>query len=97
MELFRKKTHLVFLIVRYAGVCVYCDITGCKDFGMDCGAFSIRLIGMLDDVNLHRELNKKKQSSASALEDQHFNNIYLSAERTVSRTTESYNSKGLYQ
>lgn len=64
---------------------------------MDCGAFSIRLIGMLDDVNLHRKLHKKKRSSASALEDRHFSNIYLSAERTVSRTTASYNSKGLHQ
>lgn len=53
----KKNNNLVFLKVRYAGVSVYGDITGCEDLGMDCSALSICLIGMLDDVYLHRKLN----------------------------------------
>lgn len=52
-----KPTNLALFKVWYAGVSVYGDIIGCKDFGMDCSAFSIRLIGMLDDVNLYRKLS----------------------------------------
>lgn len=80
MELFRIKTHLVFLIIRYAGVCVYSDITRCKDFGMDCCAFSIRLIGMLDDVNLQRKLNKRNDTACQ--HPRHFIKIYSSVEKT---------------
>lgn len=53
---FMMKTDLVLFKVRYAGVCVYRDITGCENLGMDCSALAICLIGMLDDVYLHGKL-----------------------------------------
>lgn len=51
------KTNLVIFKVRYAGVSVYSDIIWRKDLGMDCSAFTISFIGVLDDVYFYRKLN----------------------------------------
>lgn len=57
------KSNLVLFKVRYAGVCVYGDIIGRKDLGMDCSAFTISFIGVLDDVYFYRKLSPTQKTT----------------------------------
>lgn len=51
------QTYLVLFKIRDARVCVYGDVAGGKDLGVDGSTLSICLVGMLDDVYLQRKLS----------------------------------------